>query len=88
MTGSRPRGVLRAGWQAQVDDYAIAGDWSLRGAQLLVADAAGGVHSFEGTSGARQWSRPRAHVGSVLAAEMDATGTTFATAGQDGRVVC
>ena len=83
----RPRGVLRRGWSAAVSDYAIAGGWIRRGEALVVADAAGGVYAFDGKSGANAWARQGAHEGGVLAMAIHPTGTTFATAGQDGRVL-
>ena len=83
----RPRGVLRRGWSAAVDDYAIAGGWTLRGEALVVADAAGGVYAFNGKSGKSAWAGHRAHDGGVLAMAIHPSGTTFATAGQDGRVL-
>ena len=83
----RARGVLRRGWSAEVDDYAIAGGWTRRGEALVVADAAGGVYAFDGKSGASAWARHAAHDGGVLAMAIHPSGTTFATAGQDGRVL-
>ena len=83
----RATGVLRRGWSATVDDYAIAGGWSRRGEALVVADAAGGVHAFDGKSGASAWTRREAHEGGVLAMAIHPNGTTFATAGQDGRIL-
>ena len=83
----RARGVLRRGWSAAVNDYAIAGGWTRRGEALVVADAAGGVYAFDGKSGASAWARPAAHDGGVLAMAIHPSGTTFATAGQDGRVL-
>ena len=82
-----PRGVLRRGWSAAVGDYAIAGGWSLRGEALMVADAAGGVYAFDGKSGATTWERRGVHEGGVLAMAIHPSGTAFATAGQDGRVL-
>ena len=87
MNVERPRGVLRRGWSAAVDDYAIAGGWTLRGKALVAADTAGGVHAFDGKSGASAWTRQRAHDGGVLAMAIHPDGSTFATAGQDGRVL-
>ena len=45
------KGILRRGWTASVDDYAISGGWSLGGEALMVADAAGGIFAFDGKSG-------------------------------------
>ena len=80
-------GVLRRGWSATVDDYAIAGGWTRRGEALVVADAAGGVHSFDGKSGASAWAGHVAHDGGVLAMAIHPSENTFATAGQDGRIL-
>ena len=82
-----PRGVLRRGWSAAVGDYAIAGGWSLRGETLMVGDAAGGVYAFDGKSGATAWARRGVHEGGVLAVAVHPSGTAFATAGQDRRVL-
>ena len=83
----RPKGVLRRGWSASVGDYAIAGGWTLHGEALVVGDAAGGVYAFDGKSGASAWARQEAHDGGVLAMAIHPSGTAFATAGQDGRVL-
>ena len=82
-----PRGALRRGWSAAVGDYAIAGGWSLRGEALMVGDAAGGVFAFDGKSGATIWERRGVHEGGVLAVAIHPSGTEFATAGQDSRVL-
>ena len=82
-----PRGALRRGWSAAVGDYAIAGGWSLRGEVLIVGDAAGGVYAFDGKSGATAWERRGVHEGGVLAVAIHPSGTAFATAGQDSRVL-
>ena len=82
-----PKGVLRRGWSAAVGDYAIAGGWTLRGEALVVGDAAGGIYAFDGKSGASAWARQGAHDGGVLAMAIHPSGTAFATAGQDGRVL-
>ena len=82
-----PKGVLRRGWSAAVGDYAIAGGWSLRGEALMVGDAAGGVYAFDGKSGAAIWERRGVHEGGVLAVAIHPSGTAFATAGQDSRVL-
>ena len=79
--------MLRRGWSAAVDDYAIAGGWTLHGKTLVVADTAGSVHAFDGKSGASAWTEQGAHDGGVLAMAIHPSGTTFATAGQDGRVL-
>ncbi len=82
-----PKGVLRRGWSAVVGDYAIAGGWTLRGEALAVGDAAGGIYAFDGKSGASAWDRQGAHDGGMLAMAIHPSGTEFATAGQDGRVL-
>ena len=81
------KGALRRGWSAAVGDYAIAGGWSLRGEALMVGDAAGGVYAFDGKSGAAIWERRGVHEGGVLAVAIHPSGTAFATAGQDRRVL-
>ncbi len=87
MSTNRPKGVLRRGWSAAVGDYAIAGGWIKRGEALVVGDAAGGVYAFDGKSGATIWARHGIHEGGVLAMAIHPSGTAFATAGQDGRVL-
>ena len=87
LTSDKPRGVLRRGWSAVVGDYAIAGGWTPRGEALVVGDAAGGVYAFDGKSGAALWSQPDVHEGGVLAMAIHPSQSTFATAGQDGRVL-
>ena len=80
-------GVLRQGWSASVGDYAIAGGWSLGGEALMVGDAEGSVYAFNGKSGATSWARREVHEGGLLAMAVHPGGTTFATAGQDSRVL-
>ena len=83
----RTTGVLRPGWSAEVDDYAIAGGWTRRGEKLVVADAAGAVYAFEGKSGRKAWTAHGSHDGGALAMAIHPSGTSFATAGQDGQVL-
>ena len=87
LTGEKPKGVLRQGWSAAVGDYAIAGGWTPRGETLVVGDASGGVYAFDGKSGATIWAKQGAHEGGVLAVATHPNQPTFATAGQDGRVL-
>ena len=87
LEGGGPMGVLGQGWFAAVGDYAIAGGWILRGEALVASDTMGGVYAFDGESGEAVWERPGAHDGGVLAAAIHPSGTAFATAGQDGRVL-
>ena len=82
-----PRSVLTQGWFAAVGDYAIAGGWILRGEALVAGDAGGGVYAFDGESGAAAWARGGVHDGGVLAVAIHPSGSAFATAGQDGRVL-
>ncbi len=81
------KGALRRGWSAAVGDYAIAGGWCLRGEALMVGDAEGSVYAFDGKSGATVWERRGVHEGGVLAVAIHPSGTAFATAGQDRRVL-
>ena len=83
----RPQGMLRRGWSAEVDDYAIAGGWTRGGAALVVCDTAGGVYVLDGKSGASVWARRAAHDGGLLAMAIHPSGTAFVTAGQDGRAL-
>ena len=87
LNAGSPTGVLDRGWSAAVGDYAIAGGWILGGAALVVGDAEGGVYAFDGESGATAWAQRDVHEGGVLAMAMNPSGTAFATAGQDGRVL-
>ena len=87
LNADRPTGALRPGWSAEVGDYAIAGGWTARGETLVVADAAGGVYAFDGTSGATIWAQPGVHHGGVLSVAIHPREPAFATAGQDGRVL-
>ena len=87
LNAGSPTGVFRRGWSAAVGDYAIAGGWILRGEALVVGDAQGGVYAFDGDSGAAAWARRGVHDGGVLSVAVHPSGTAFATAGQDGRVL-
>ncbi len=87
LSAGSSRGVLRQGWSASVGDYAIAGGWLLGGEALMVGDAEGSVYAFNGKSGATSWARRGVHEGGLLAMAAHPGGTTFATAGQDSRVL-
>lgn len=80
-------GVLRPGWSARVDDYAIAGGWTARGEALAVGDAAGGVYMFDRSFGKTIWAQRGVHEGGVLALAVHPNRPAFATAGKDGRVL-
>lgn len=82
-----PKGVLRRGWTAAVEDYAIAGGWAQSGERLLVGDAAGSVFGFDGKSGQLLWKHREIHEGGLLALAIHPGGDSFATAGQDGRAL-
>ena len=84
---SSPKGVLHQDWSAEVGDYAIAGGWSLAGESLVVGDTEGGVYAFDGESGAAAWAQRGVHDGGVLSVAIHPSGSVFATAGQDGRVL-
>ena len=52
-----PRGMFHEGWTAEVNDYAIACGWALKGKQFIVGDVAGGLFAFEGDTGKIIWKR-------------------------------
>ena len=87
LAATSPRGALRSGWTATVEDYAIAGGWTCGGEVLVVVDAGGGVSGFEGRSGERRWHHPAVHTDGALAMTVHPNGAEFATTGQDGRIV-
>ena len=82
-----PMGILQEGWSASVADYALAGDWTLDGEILVIGDAAAGIYAFDGMSGKSTWAFEQTHDGGLLAMAVHPSGTTFATAGQDGRIL-
>ena len=82
-----PKGVLRSGWSATVEDYAIDGVWSCGGDVLVVGDAGGSVFGFAGTSGELLWSHREIHQGGLLSMALHPGGALVATAGQDGRIL-
>ena len=87
LNAGSPMGVLSRGWSAAVGDYAIAGGWILRGEALVAGDAGGGVYAFDGSSGVAAWERRGVHDGGVLSMAIHPSGSVFATAGQDGRIL-
>ena len=86
LRASKLIGVLRNGWSATVDDYAIAGAWTLAGDVFVVIDAAGSVFGFDGRSGAVRWVHRGVHSGGSLSVAVHPNQATVATAGQDGRI--
>ena len=82
MSNQSKKGILRRGWTASVDDYAISGGWSLGGEVLMVADASGGIFAFDGKSGDVWWSQQKVHEESGLATSIHPSGTKIATAGE------
>ena len=45
------QGILREGWVAHVDDYALDCHWAAGGEVLIVGDASGTISGFDGKSG-------------------------------------
>ena len=80
-------GMLHKGWSAQVEDYAIACGWPLHGKAFLVGDSGGGIYLFDGKTGDIIWKKQKTHKGGLLAMSIHPDGNSFATAGQDGRVL-
>ncbi len=81
-----PRGMFHEGWTAEVNDYAIACGWALKGKQFIVGDVAGGLFAFEGDTGKIIWKKENTHSGGLLAMAIHPEGEIFATSGQDGNV--
>lgn len=86
MEPKAPQGVIRAGWQTLVGEYAIAVEWIGDGQAVAVADAAGGLYGFEGASGKPRWALPAAHEAPIMAMTRSPKGDALASAGQDGCV--
>lgn len=82
----KAQGILREGWTAAVDDYALVCDWALGGDILLVADVSGTISAFEGTSGRLLWRKDHTHKGGLLVMAVHPDGKRVASAGQDGGV--
>ena len=78
-----PRGMFHEGWTAEVNDYAIACGWALKGKQFIVGDVAGGLFAFEGDSGKIIWKKENTHSGGLLAMAIHPEGEIFATSGQE-----
>ena len=81
-----PKGILRSGWTARVDEYAIAGAWACGDDVFVVGDATGSVYGFNGKSGAALWTERDTHGDGLLALAVHPNGATVATGGQDGCV--
>ena len=78
--------MFHEGWTAEVNDYAIACGWALKGKQFIVGDVAGGIFAFEGDTGKIIWKKENTHSGGLLAMAIHPEGEIFATSGQDGNV--
>ena len=83
---NKPKGLLREGWYATVEDYAICGCWSNDGKILVVGDAIGGLCAFEGTSGILLWEQKNTHDG-LLSMAIHPQQNILATGGQDGKLL-
>ena len=81
-----PKGMFHGGWEAKVNDYAIACGWALKGKLFIVGDVSGGIFAFEGNTGEIIWKRDDAHTGGLLAMSIHPEGEFFATSGQNGNV--
>ena len=81
-----PKGILRTGWSAIVEDYVIVGGWSSDGKILIVGDATGGLYAFEGKSGRLLWDKHHLHNQGILSMVVYPDGQRLVTGGQDGRL--
>ena len=84
---TQPQKILRSGWNAYVNDYAISGGWNYNGEVLIICDAAGGIYVFDGKSGEVIWSQGQVHEGGILSAAIHPLTDRFATGGQDGKII-
>ena len=87
LTAEHAAGVLHHNWHTMIGDYAIAGGWSTQGETLVVADSAGDMYMFDGLNGKIIWTHQNVHAGGILKLGIHPNGNTFATTGQDGRIV-
>ena len=83
----KPQGMLHDGWTAVVDDYAMFCAWINNGESLLVADACGGLYSFDGLTGEINWQKKNTHEGGLLTMAIHPSNNLFATAGQNGSIM-
>ena len=81
------QGILREGWVAHVDDYALDCHWAAGGEVLIVGDASGTISGFDGKSGRSLWRQDNTHDGGLLAFAVHPDGKIFSSAGQDGQVI-
>ena len=81
-----PKGMFHGGWEAKVNDYAIACGWALKGKLFIVGDVSGGLFAFEGNTGEIIWKIDDAHSGGLLAMSIHPEGEIFATSGHNGNV--
>ena len=84
IVSTQPEGVIRSGWSAEMDDYAIACDWANSGDLLIVCDVSGGIKAFDSKSGKPIWEHSETHKGGLLAMAVHPDGSLVATSGQDG----
>ena len=83
----KPQGVLRDGWTADVQDYALVCDWAAGGGVLLVGDASSTLSCLDGKSGGLLWKQGDVHGGGLLTLAVHPNGKILASSGQDGEVV-
>ena len=77
------KGVLRNGWTATLEDYAIVCEWGLNGNILLTGDIQGNMFGFDSKTGEVLWKKNNSHK-NLLAMNIHPDGKTFVSAGQDG----
>ena len=82
-----PKNTLKHFWKASVNDYALAGGFSVDGNTFIVSDAAGGIFVFNAQSGDLIWSQKNAHKLGALSTAIHPLDNTFVTTGQDGRIL-
>ena len=83
----KPHGVIRTGWTAEVEDYALMCDWAAGGEAFVVGDASSTISCFDGKNGRLLWKKGKVHEGGLLSMAVHPGGATVASSGQNGEIV-
>ena len=81
----KPHGVIRTGWTAEVEDYALM-NWAARRG-FVVGDASSTISCFDGKNGRLLWRKGKVHEGGLLSMAVHPGGAIVASSGQNGEIV-